>query len=342
MTIRWGAIGCGSVAEVKSAPGLQKAEGSRLVAVMRRNASLAEDYARRHGVPRWTADAEALIRDPEVDAVYIATPPGSHLEYALRVAAAGKPAYVEKPMARNHAECRRMIDAFADAGLPLFVAYYRRRLPRFLKVKELVDAGRLGRIAMVSYRYADAQWRKLDPNDLGWRYFAEHAGGGIFMDLGSHALDILDFILGPIESAQGAAANLASPCEVEDAVAMHFRFASGALGAAVWNFAGSVREDLLEITGTLGKIELPVFGDEPVRLTTTDGAEVFDLPNPPHIQQPLIQSIVDQLHGRGQCPSTGETAARTAAVMDRALEDYYGRRDDEYWTRPQTWPGRRK
>jgi predicted dehydrogenase len=341
MTIRWGAIGCGKVAEVKSAPGLQKAEGSELLMVMRRDASLAEDYAKRHGVPRWTTDAESLIRDPEIDAVYIATPPGTHLEFALRVAAAGKPAYVEKPMARNYEECCRMNDAFAKAGQPLFVAYYRRRLPRFLKVKELVETGRLGRTTMVSYRYAGNRWQNLDPNNPGWRYFAEHAGGGIFMDLGSHALDILDFILGPIEHVQGTAANLASPCEVEDAVALHCRFASGTLGAAVWNFAGCVREDILEITGTLGKVSMSVFGDEPLQLTTDAGMESFDLPNPPHIQQPLIQTIVNQLQGIGQCPSTGVSAARTAKVMDQVLHDYYGSRDDAFWTRPQSWPGRR-
>src|SRR5215471_20396459 len=138
MTIRWGMIGCGDVAEVKSGPGFQKADGSELRAVMRRHGDLAADYARRHGVPAWYDDAEALIHDRNVDAVYIATPPGAHAELALAVCAAGKPAYVEKPMARNHAECRRMVDAFASAGMPLYVAYYRRALPRFRKAREVV------------------------------------------------------------------------------------------------------------------------------------------------------------------------------------------------------------
>ncbi|MGA2035146.1 MAG: Gfo/Idh/MocA family oxidoreductase, partial [Thermoguttaceae bacterium] len=304
MAIRWGIIGCGNVSEVKSGPGFQKAAGSALVMVMRRDAAKAEDYARRHGVPRWTTDAEALLRAPEVDAVYIATPPGNHLEYALRVAAAGKPAYVEKPMARNHAECQRMIDAFAKAGQPLFVAFYRRRLPRFLKAKELVASGRLGRITTLSYRYADARLRDIDPAKLEWRLVAEHSGGGIFLDLACHALDIFDFILGPIESIQGMAANLASPYDVEDVVALHCRFAAGALGACSWNFAGAGSDDVIDIAGTLGKLTLSVFGNEPVRLETGAGVEQFDLPNPLHIQQPLIESIVDELHGRGRCPST--------------------------------------
>ncbi len=341
MTIRWGILGCGNVAEVKSGPGFQKADGSELVFVMRRDAALAEDYARRHGVARWTTDADELIRDPEVDAVYIATPPGAHLDYALRVAAAGKPAYVEKPMARNHAECRQMIAAFAEARLPLFVAYYRRRLPRFLTVKELIDAGRVGQVTMLHYVYASNKMGRIEPGNLEWRLLAEQSGGGHFLDLASHALDIFDFLLGPIEQVHGAAANLASACDVEDAVTMHCRFRCGALGVAGWNFAAADQEDAIAITGTLGKITLTVFGNDPVVLTTAAGVETFERPNPPHIQQPLIQCIVDQLHGRDACPSTGESAARTTWVMDLVLSDYYGGREDHFWTRPKTWPGRR-
>ncbi len=341
MTIRWGILGCGSVCEVKSGPAFAKAEGSELALVMRRNAALAEDFARRHGVARWTTCADELIRDPQVDAVYIATPPGAHLQYALCVAAAGKPAYVEKPMARNHGECRRMIAAFASARQPLFVAYYRRCLPRFLTVKQLIVSGRLGQVTMLHYRYASNRIARIPPGGLPWRALAEHSGGGYFLDLGSHALDIFDFLLGPIEQVQGAAANLASPYDVEDAVAMQCRFRNGALGAAGWNFAADDLEDDIEITGTHGRITLSLFGDDPVVLRTDAGVETFHRPNPPHVQQPLIQSIVDQLHGRGECSSTGESAARTSWVMDKVLSDYYGGREDDFWTRPESWRPRR-
>ena len=353
MEVRWGIIGCGNVCEVKSGPGFQKAEGSRLVAVMRRSAAQAEDYARRHGVPRWYTDADALIRDGEVDAVYVATPVGTHCEYALRVAAAGKPCYVEKPMARHEEECRRMIEAFRGAsprrgaawagrrgeGVPLFVAYYRRRLPRFLKAKELVETGRLGRVTGITYRYAEPRHRHVKPGRLEWRLIASESGGGIFMDLGSHALDILDFLAGPLADVKGAAANLASAYQVEDAVAMQFRAESGALGTASWNFASAARSDLIEISGTDGRVSLSVFGAEPVCLQTQESEETFDLPNPPHVQQPLIQTIVEELAGRGRCPSTGESAARTARLMDAVLEQYYGTRTGEFWKRPETWPG---
>jgi len=149
-TIRWGIIGCGDVTEVKSGPGFQKAEHSNLVAVMRRRGELAKDYAERHGVPRWYDNASQLINDPEVDAVYVATPPSSHKEYTLMIAAAGKPVYVEKPMALNFAECQEMIAACGQHGVPLFVAYYRRTLVRFLKIKELIEAGAIGNVRFVN------------------------------------------------------------------------------------------------------------------------------------------------------------------------------------------------
>ncbi len=340
--IRWGIIGCGDVTEVKSGPGFQKATGSQLVAVMRRNAALTEDYARRHGVPRWYAAAEALIRDPEVDAVYVATPPGTHCEYALQICAAGKPAYIEKPMARNATECEHMIKAFAEARLPLFVAFYRRRLPRFLKAKELIDQGALGRVTSVRYHYAEPKHQSVKPEDLPWRLNAENAGGGLIFDLGSHTLDILDFMLGPLADVAGSATNLASPYDVEDTVAMSFRTETGAPGVATWNFASAVREDMIQITGTNGRVSLSTFGLEPVRWETADGVREFDLPNPPHVAQPLIQTVVDDLRGKGTCPSTGESALRTARVMDRVLESYYGGRSDAFWLRPESWPGRRR
>ena len=143
-TVRWGIVGCGDVTEVKSGPGFQKADNSALVAVMRRDLAKAEDYARRHGVPRVHASAQALIDDPTVDAVYVATPPSSHCEIALAAAAAGKPCLVEKPMALDHDECLRMVDAFRMARVPLWVAYYRRALPRFLLVRQLLRDGAIG------------------------------------------------------------------------------------------------------------------------------------------------------------------------------------------------------
>ena len=338
--VRWGMIGCGKVTEVKSGPAFQKADGSALAAVMRRDAEKAKDYAARHGVPFWTTDADELIAHPTVDAVYIATPPGSHLEYARKVCAARKPAYIEKPPARNAAECREMIRLFEAAKLPLFVAYYRRALPRFLKAKVVVESGILGAIRSVDYRYtAPAHLGLPADGSLPWRFDAKSSGGGLFLDLGCHTLDIFDFIFGPLENVGGGALNLMRKYAVEEAVVMTFTTPNGAHGVGTWNFAGTSREDLISIVGTEGALSMTTFGNEPLQLKTPRGLETFDLPNPAHIQQPLIQSIVNELGGTGACPSTGVSAERTARVMDAVLNAYYGGRDDAFWDRAATWPG---
>lgn len=322
-TIRWGIIGCGNVTEVKSGPGLQKARHSALVAVMRRDGALAADYARRHHVPRWYDNAEALIHDPEVDAVYIATPPNAHHEYTLAVAAAGKPVYVEKPMARTHAECQAMVHACQTAGVPLWVAYYRRGLPRFVKVKELITAGAIGAPRAVTVRFY-RDWVQPTDGQLPWRVDPAIAGGGFFVDLASHTLDYLDYFLGPIVQVQGHAGNQGGYYRAEDVVTGSFVFASGVQGNGIWCFDSYHRVDETEIIGNAGKLTFSSFGIEPIRLTTKTGVTEFPEPTPDHVQQPLIQTIVDELNGVGRCPSTGESAARTNGVMDQMLQGYYG------------------
>jgi predicted dehydrogenase len=320
-TVRWGIIGVGNVTEIKSGPALQQADRSALVAVMRRSGDKAADYARRHGVPRWYDDPDALIADPEVDAVYIATPPDSHSDYALRVAAAGKPVYVEKPMARTAAECEAMIDACAGAGVPLFVAYYRRAMPRFRTVQELLDGGAIGAPRTVSVRF---QRRSEDvaPADLPWRLRPEISGGGLFVDMGSHTLDLLDWLLGPVTQVSGMAANLGGHYQAEDLVAGAFQFTSGVRGVGLWLFDGDEDRDEVEITGTTGTLRFSTFGQEPMRLSGIHGDRLIEAPYPAPVQQPLIQTVVDELTGRGVCPSTGVSAARTARVVDTLLRGY--------------------
>jgi predicted dehydrogenase len=323
--VQWGIIGCGDVTEVKSGPALYKIKGSSLVAVMRRDGKKAEDYAWRHNVPRWYDDADKLINDPDVNAVYIATPPGSHAEYTIRVAAAGKPVYVEKPMARSFAECRQMLAACERAGVPLWVAYYRRGLPNHLKVKELIDSGAIGEIRLVNIRlYYSPDWHPVaDSKNLPWRVDPQIAGGGFFLDLASHQFDFLDYVMGPVESATGVVANQAGLYPAEDVVAATFRFESGVPGNGIWCFTcgpSAFTEDT-EIVGSKGRIVFHSFRPG-MRLETERGVEQFDIEMPEHVHQPLVQTIVDELMGRGRCPSTGESGARTTRVLDQILKDW--------------------
>ena len=330
-TIRWGIIGCGDVTEVKSGPGFQKADYSSLVAVMRRNGDLARDYAQRHGVPKWYDDGQALIDDPEVDAIYIATPPSTHREYTLLSARAGKPVYVEKPMALNFAECQEMITACRTAGVPLLVAYYRRSLAKFLKVKELVAAGAIGQVRAVNIAlHMRLPPNGLDPDNLDWHFVPEIGGGGKFVDMGCHMLDFLDYVLGPIQSVYGLAVNQSNLYPAEDMVTAVFEFESGVLGAGVWCSTSYKPFDQTDLIGTKGKISFSSFDDSPVVLDTNAGETSFSIKFPAHVQQPLIQSVVNELNGlTGSCPSTGESAARTTRIIDQILEAYYTERDTQ-------------
>jgi predicted dehydrogenase len=319
-TIRWGIIGCGDVTEVKSGPGFQKADGSALVAVMRRDGEKARDYARRHGVPRAYDNADALIADPEVDAVYVATPPSSHCDLALRIAAAGKPCLVEKPMARNHAECVRMVDAFRERNLPLWVAYYRRALPRFLTVRDCLNNGEIGRVTSV---HVQVTAPLLTGTEAGWRVDPEASGGGLFFDLASHCFDLLDFLVGEISAVSGLAVNTGGTYAAEDVTAAAFEFQGGTVGTGIWNFNAPEKTDVMTFIGSEGELRTPIFSDTDVVVTRGVGRRVIEVRNPPHVHQPLIQAIVDEMHGRGRCESTGETGARTSWVLDQCVAGFY-------------------
>jgi len=317
--IGWGIIGCGDVTEVKSGPAFQEANGSKLIAVMRRTANLAQDYAQRHQVPKWYADADDLINDPEVDAIYIATPPSSHKQYAIAASNAGKPVYVEKPMALNYGQCLEMIEICEKNRVPLFVAYYRRALPRFLRIRELLEKGMIGNVRFVNVTF----YQKPSKGDISgkkhWRIDPEIAGAGYFYDLGSHILDVLQFFFGDIESVAGFSSNQLNLYNAEDIVSGTFRFSNSVHGAGIWNFNAYADLDRTEIIGEKGKITYATFGNSPIILDTGKKITRFDIKNPLHIQQPLIQTIVDELLGKGKCPSTGTTGAQTNRVMDRMV-----------------------
>ncbi|MCY1720027.1 Gfo/Idh/MocA family oxidoreductase [Prolixibacteraceae bacterium Z1-6] len=325
-TINWGIIGVGDVTEVKSGPAFYKSNNSKLVAVMRRNAQKAADYAKRHNIFKWYSNASELINDPDVDAVYIATPPDSHASYAIETMQAGKPVYVEKPMARSYAECVEMLKVSKETGMPLWVAYYRRTLPAFLKVKELLEAGVIGKPLMVNIKlYKQANERNQTPEEMHWHVFPEISGAGHFFDLASHQLDYLDFIFEEVVKVKGNASNVAALYPAEDTVSGTWEHKSGVIGTGSWCFVvdKNSEEDYIQIIGEKGEICLPCFIPGNVKLKTDDGITELKFQNPEHISQNLVQQVVDELRGNGKCISTGESAARTSWVLDEMVKDYY-------------------
>ena len=322
----WGIIGAGDVCEVKSAPALYTIPHSEVKMVMRRNAIKAADFALRHGIGQWTTNLDELLNDGEINAVYIATPPDTHAALTLKCAQAGKAVYVEKPMANTYAECLAMIEACRAANVPLFTAYYRRTLPGFLKVKEMVESGALGDIRFVNIEmYQPLQADIIANLATNWRVNPEIAGGGYFHDLASHQLDYLDFLFGPITDSKGVTSNQAGMYPADDIVTASFRFENGVLGTGMWCFTTDKvsEKDFTRIVGSKGELTFNTFGSPMiVQLKTREGgSEEFSYIHAQPIQEPLVRVIVAELRGLGVSPSTGASGARTTLVLDRITKD---------------------
>jgi predicted dehydrogenase len=326
--INWGIIGCGNVTEVKSGPAFNKVDDSRLIAVMRRNPSLAEDYARRHNVPKFYSNASTLINDNNINAIYVATPPGSHAEYAIAAIRAGKPVYIEKPMAVRYSECVMINKEAAKYKVPVFVAYYRRSLPGFLKVRDLIENGSIGKVRMVLLQLFKAPADDERRGNLSWRVDPEISGGGHFFDLASHQLDYLDYLFGPVQEVKSFALNQAGLYKAEDFVSSAFTFKNNIAGTGTWCFSASPESerDIIEIVGERGSIKFSCFSFEPIILTNSTGRKEFINERPEHVQFFLIEKIVQSLMGKGTSPSTGISGARTSKVLDEMVAGYYKRR----------------
>lgn len=321
--IKWGFIGCGEVTEKKSGPAFNEVPGSQVVAVMSRSEKKARSYAERHHIRKWYTDAQELIDDPDVNAVYIATPPSSHATFAIMAMKAGKPVYVEKPLAASYNDCIRINRISEQTGVPCFVAYYRRYLPYFQKVKEIIQSGGIGDVINVQVRFSVPP-RDLDYHsgkEMPWRLQPDISGGGYFYDLAPHQIDLLQDLFGVITRAHGYPANRAHLYEAEDTISACFFFESGIPGSGSWCFVGheSAKEDCIEIIGDKGSLSFSVFNYEPIRLINSEGKKDIVVLNPPYVQLPIIQKVIEDLQGIGICECTAISATPTNWVLDRIL-----------------------
>jgi len=319
-TIKWGIIGCGDVTEIKSGPPLYRVPNSKLVAVMRRDAVKAEDYARRHGVGKWYSDAEQLLDDPEINAVYIATPPSSHLEYALAGLRRGLNVYVDKPVTVNAAEARQMAEALKHSSGKLSVAHYRRALPMYLYIKELLDNGAIGDVRSVQIR----TWKSAKPINEevaqdNWRVMPHLSGGGYFNDLSPHQLDIMLFYLGVPVKYSGFSVNQAGIYSATDHTCGSVIFESGAVVNGSWcfNVASSEATDECIMVGTKGSIRFPFFS-EPynVTLKNSEGETTKIFVQPRHIAYPMIEKVVAYFNGEGNNPGSLDDAVILMDIID--------------------------
>ena len=317
--IRWGIIGVGKVCEVKSGPAFYKAPDSQLLAVMRRDLEQARDYAERHNVPLWYNDASALLANPDIDAIYIATPPAQHKDYALAAMNAGKHVYIEKPVTLNAHECDVLIEAAKQKHSKVCVAHYRRQLPFFLKIAELLREGAIGtplliQIDMLRPAAADA----VPSTEYNWRLDPDVSGGGLFHDLAPHQLDLVLLWFGAVTDVKGFGFNQRHLYAADDCIHGWARLDSGVVLQGRWDFAATPNEkrDHCEILGTRGKITFSFFDSEIINLTNNLGAQQIRLVHPPHIQQPLITQINAYFRDERDNPSSLENARNVMALMD--------------------------
>ena len=316
--IKWGIIGCGDVTEVKSGPAFNKVKGSSLQAVMRRNRAKAADYAQRHQVPAWYGDAAALLDDPGINAIYIATPPASHLDYALEALKRKLPVYVEKPVTLNAGQARQLADAVQQSQGKVTVAHYRRALPMFIYVRELLSQKTIGEIRTVQIRMWQSRKVPLVADvDTNWRLQPELSGGGYFHDLAPHQLDLMLFYFGQPVRYQGFSLNQSGASPADDHVCGQILFENQVVVNGSWCFGVAETEttDTCEIIGTRGRISFPFFGHQ-VHWSNETQEQTRTFQHPPHIQQPYIEKVVAYFQDQGPNPCTMEEALTLMQIMD--------------------------
>lgn len=320
-TINWGIIGCGDVTEKKSGPAFNKVENSRLVAVMRRNPEKAADYAKRHGVPKWYSDAYQLISDPEINAIYIATPPDSHEEYTLAALKAGKPVYVEKPFSLSANSAKKIVEAVEKHQTKLVVAHYRRGLPMFMKIKDLIQSETIGKTRLINLNFLQPHMSAIiTQTDDNWRVNPAKSGGGLFHDMAPHQLDILMWIFGEPTQTRGIALNQGGFYPADDLVSGNVIFKNGVVLSGSWSFAVAASEakDWCEIIGTEGKIGFPIFGNY-YELTIGNKTERVAFETPENIQRPMIDKVVKYFLNQEENPCSAKDGLTVMTMIDNFI-----------------------
>lgn len=317
-TINWGMIGAGDVTEVKSGPAFQKVEGSRLLAVMRRDEEKVKDYALRHNIPKWFTDAQKLIEDPEINAIYIATPPDTHDIYAIAALAAGKDVYVEKPMVLSVERAHELAAAVHNSKGKLSVAHYRREQPYFKKIKTLLEENTIGKPQMVLLQFANKPLTEMAMQDpkIKWRLDPGQSGGGLFHDLAPHQIDLMYYFFGTIRDVCGISHNQAGLYKADDVVAGQILFQNDLLFNGTWTFNAFEEVDSCQIVGTEGKLSFSVFNRQPIELVNKNGSQSFSFEALKHVQQPMIEAVVTYFKGERSNPCSVEEGLEVMKVLD--------------------------
>jgi predicted dehydrogenase len=318
MIVKWGVIGCGDIAQRMGIPAILQAARSELVAVADTNAARAAEVGARFGARRSYSSVEGLLRDKEVNAVYIAVPPAAHHDLTVQCASAGKHVLCEKPMAATAAECADMIQTCAARRVQLAVAYYRRFYPKVEKIQGLLQAGRIGQVVFARIQFT-MWYNPSNPADAKeWRTQRAAGGGGCLVDLGSHRLDILTALLGDANRVSASLGTTACDYAVEDCAYVLAEFSDGARAFANFHWNTQARTDELEIYGTEGRIVATPLDGAGLHLHTTAGEESWELPRNELTHLPVVENMVRSLNGEEPLRVPGEEAIKASRIIDAA------------------------
>lgn len=311
--INFGIIGCGDVTEKKSGPAFQKLEGSNLLAVMRRDEAKLIDYARRHKVPKYSTDYLDLLKDENIDAIYVATPPSMHRFYTLEAAKYGKAVYVEKPMAMSVEECKEMLRVSREYQIPLFVAYYRREHEKFKKAKEIITSGEIGELRAFHYIYT-CKTPQIDKS-RAW-IFSKEESGGLLYDIGSHMIDMILYLFGEVKWASGISDNQSKDFKVNDVTTGMIKFKNGTQGSLQLSFNGNRSRDELLVIGSKGTLILSILSNDAITVIKEDKKSTISFPDTEHVQMPYIKRVVDTLLGKDNYDTSGLYGLRTQEILE--------------------------
>ena len=320
--IRWALIGCGDIARRRVAPALSDLPGCELVAVSRVRSELAEAFAREFRARKWYADWQELLRDPEIDAVYIATPVYVHAAQAIAAAEAGKHVLCEKPMAMNVGECDRMIAACRANHVRLGVAYYRHFYPLIERIKNVLESSEIGEVVLAQINvFGRFNPQPGQPRD--WLMKKALAGGGPMFDVGSHRIEILLNLFGPVRRIASLGANVVFDREVEDTAIASFQFERGTLGVLTVTHAANEPQDTLDVFGVSGSVHVEALNDGRMTVKTASGARVESHPSASNAHQPLIEDFVEAVFEDREPGVSGEIGRRVAEIEEEIGKGFH-------------------
>jgi predicted dehydrogenase len=317
---QWGLIGAGDIVRKRVAAALRDAPGSQLTAVCRARGDLAQAFAATVGARRWHGDWQALVQDPGIDGVYVATPVHLHAEQTIAAARAGKHVLCEKPMALTAGECEQMIAACRDNGVTLGVAYYRRFYPVVVRAKEILASGEIGR-PVVAQINAFERFNPARSDPRYWFVRAADSGGGPMMDFGCHRLELLVNLFGRVERITGATASVVFDREVEDTAAAVLVFERGPCGIVTVTHAAYESQDTMEVFATGGSLHVGTLNAGDLRVVTASGERVESHPPAVNLHAPLVEDFVSAVAGDRE-PGVPGTVGLTIARLEDAI---YGR-----------------